>query len=58
MKEVNSLKVQLKEAKRAEEEMEIQLMKKEDCERFEEEIVSLKNEVDKLNKILKSSQVY
>jgi hypothetical protein len=38
--------------------MKIQMMKKEeDCENLEEEVVSLRVEVDKLNKNLKSSQV-
>ena len=37
--------------------MKIQLMnKKEDCEKLEEYIVSLRNEVDKLGKNMKSSQ--
>jgi hypothetical protein len=56
--EIISLKTQLEEAKRMEEVMKIQMMKKEeDCEKLEEEVVTLRVEVDKLNKNLKSSQV-
>jgi hypothetical protein len=52
------LKTQLEEAKRMKEVMNIQMMKKEeDCEKIEEEVVTLRVEVVKLNKNLKSSQV-
>jgi hypothetical protein len=38
--------------------MKIQMIKKEEyCEKLEEEVVTLRVEVDKLNKNLKSSQV-
>jgi hypothetical protein len=53
-----SLKTQLEEAKRTKEVMKIQMIKKEEyCEKLEEEVVTLRVEVDKLNKNLKSSQV-
>jgi hypothetical protein len=56
--EIISLKTQLEEAKRMEEVMKIHMMKKqEDCEKLEEEFVSLRVEVDKLNKNLKNCQV-
>jgi hypothetical protein len=56
--EIISLKTQLEEAKRMEEVMNIQMMKKEEyCEKLEEEVITLRVEVVKLNKNLKSSQV-
>jgi hypothetical protein len=56
--EIISLKTQLEEAKRIEEVMKIQMMKKEeDSEKLEEEVVSLRVEVDNINKNLKRSQV-
>jgi hypothetical protein len=56
--EIISLKIQLEEAKRIEEVMKIQMMKKEeDCEKLEEEVILLRVEVDKLNKKLKKSSV-
>jgi hypothetical protein len=49
--EIVSLKTQLEEAKRKEEVMKIQMMKKEeDCEKLEEEVVTLRVKVVKLNK--------
>jgi hypothetical protein len=52
------LKTQLEEEKRMEEVMKIHMMKKEEyCEKLEEEVISLRVEVDKLKKNLKSSQV-
>jgi hypothetical protein len=56
--EIISLKTQLEEAKRMEEVMKVQMMKKEeDCEKLEEEVISLRVEVVNLNKKLKISQV-
>jgi hypothetical protein len=53
-----SLKTQLEEGKRKEEVMQIQMIKKEkECEKLEKEIMTLRVEVNKLNKNLKSSQV-
>jgi hypothetical protein len=52
------LKTQLEEEKKIEEVMKIHMMKKEEnCENLEEEVSSLRVEVDKLNKNLKRSQV-
>jgi hypothetical protein len=52
------LKNQIKEEKIIEEVMNIHMInKKEGCEKFEEEFVTLRVEVDKINKNLKSSQV-
>jgi hypothetical protein len=52
------LKTQLEEGKRKEEVMQIQMIKKEkECEKLEKEIVTLRVEVNKLNKNLKISQV-
>jgi hypothetical protein len=52
------LKTQLEEGKRKEEVMQIQMIKKEkECENLEKEIVTLRVEVNKLNKNLKISQV-
>ena len=51
-------KIQLEEGKRKEEIMKIQMMKKEkECEKLEKEIVTLRVEVNKLNKNLKIYQV-
>lgn len=47
-KTITSLKTQLEEAKRIEEEVRIQLRTKEgDCKNLESEIVSLRKELDK-----------
>jgi len=43
--------------KKFEEVMKIHMKKKEDCNRLEEEVVSLRVEVDKINKNLNSSLV-
>jgi hypothetical protein len=52
------LNTKLEEPKRTKEVMNIQMMKKEeDCEKLEEEVISLKVEFDKLKKNLKISQV-
>jgi chromosome segregation ATPase len=49
--EIVSLKTQLEEAKRKEEVMKIQMMKKEEeCEKLEEEFVTLRVKIFKLNK--------
>jgi len=51
------LKTQLEEEKRMEELMKIHTMKKEKyCEKIEEEVISLKLEIDNPNKNLKRSQ--
>jgi chromosome segregation ATPase len=56
--EIISLKTQLEEAKRMKEVMKIQMMKKEEySENIEEEVISLRVEVEKLIKNLKRSQV-
>jgi hypothetical protein len=50
-KEIISLKIQLEEAKRTEEVMKIQMMKKEEeVEKLEEEVVTLRVKIIKLNK--------
>jgi hypothetical protein len=52
------LKILLEEEKRTREVMKIQMAKKEeDCENLGEEVISLRVEVDNLNKNLKSYQV-
>jgi hypothetical protein len=52
------LKTQLEEGKRKEEVMQIQMiMKEKECEKLEKEIMTLRVEVNKLSKKLKSSQV-
>jgi hypothetical protein len=56
--EIISLKTQLEEAKRTKEVMKIQMMNKdEDCENIEEEVISLRVEVVKINEDMKSSQL-
>ena len=58
LEEVNSTKIQLEDANRIEEVVKIwQNAKEENCERLEEDISSLRNEVDKLNKNLKISSL-
>jgi hypothetical protein len=52
------LKTQLEEGKIMEEVMQIHMIKKEkECEKLENEVISLRIKVNKLNKKLKSSQV-
>jgi hypothetical protein len=52
------LKIQLEEVKRKEEVMKMQMMKKEEeCEKLEEEVISLRVKVDKLKKKLNNSPV-
>jgi hypothetical protein len=53
-----SLKIRLEEAKRKHEVMKIQMMNKEkDCEKIEEEGISLRVQVDNINKKFRASQV-
>ena len=57
--EIISLKIQLEEAKRIEEVMKSQIMKKEEeVENIEEEVVTLKVKIIKLNKNVEEIETY